>query len=141
MNQVVLFGRVGGDPEVRYLESGSVVADVSLATSQKYKTKDGETKEDTQWHKLVFWGNTAKVVEQYVTKGDQILVQGSVKYDQWTTESGEKREKAKIQVLKLELLGGSARNRTEKNAEPGTQLPTSPSQSVVNGISEDDLPF
>lgn len=141
MNKIILLGRVGADPEVRYLESGSVVADCTLATSQKYKTKDGEKKENTQWHNLVFWNNQAKVVGSYVTKGDQILVEGLLDYDKWQTENGDNRIKAKIRVLNLTLLGGSERNRNSQNQGNGESMPNNSNPRQETAVSEDDLPF
>lgn len=120
LNQVTLIGRLGKDPEIRSLNNGDKVANFSIATSEHWKTKDGEKKEKTEWHNVVVWGNLVKVVEQYVHKGDKIMVQGKL-----TTEKYEKdgidRYATKIVLTGYDaklLLLGSKSDRNDDGYKP-----------------------
>lgn len=122
LNQVTLIGRLGKDPEIRSLNNGDKVANFSIATSEQWKTKDGEKKEKTEWHNVVVWGNLVKVVEQYVHKGDKIMVQGKL-----TTEKYEKdgidRYATKIVLTgydaKLLLLGSKSDREGDQSDDRG----------------------
>src|SRR5581483_5891590 len=113
VNKVVLIGNLGRDPEMRYLPSGDPVASFSLATTESWKDKSGQKKEETQWHQVEVFGKTAEVVRDYCTKGKQVYIEGSIRYDEWTDKDGVKRTKAKIKVSgpnsRLVLLGGGPR--------------------------------
>lgn len=104
MNSVTLAGRVGKDPEVRTLQNGDKVANLSLATSERWKDKSGQKQEKTEWHKLNVWGPLAGVVESYVHKGDMLLVQGKIETRKWTDQSGQDRYSTEIRVKELELI-------------------------------------
>ena len=108
INQITLLGRVGKDPEVRNLESGSTVADLSLATSRRYKDKQGEPREETQWHNIVLWGKLAELAESYVKKGDQISIIGEVRYEEWEKD-GQNHRTTKITAEKLIFVSKSNR--------------------------------
>lgn len=104
MNNVNLVGRVGQDPEIKYIESGRAVLNLSLATSDGYKDKNtGERVKNTEWHTLVFWAEKAELVSNYVKKGDILSVSGKLVYDKYEDKEGNKRERAKIQVFTLDL--------------------------------------
>lgn len=138
MNQVNLIGRVGQDPEVRHLDSGTAVANVSLATSKKYKNREGELVEDTNWHKLEFWGKLAEVVEKWVGKGMQLAVTGEINYQSYEKDD-EKRWVTKIRVLNMEMLGGGKDNNNAPANEPkpSAKVP----EPVAAGGEGDELPF
>lgn len=103
MNKVILTGHLGNDPEVRTLESGVKVASFSLATSERWKDKEGNKKEDTDWHNCVVWSPIAEIVEQYLKKGSHVLVEGKVKQRQYEKE-GEKKYVTEIKVDSFEFL-------------------------------------
>lgn len=131
-NRAVLLGNVGKDPEVKNLESGTSVATVSLATSEKYKNKQGEVIQDTQWHNLVFWGKSAEVVGQYVKKGMKLFVEGKIVYRSHG-DGDQKRYYTDIRVDRFEMLGGD-RNQSEATAQDA-------SATASSSEERDDLPF
>lgn len=131
VNIISLIGRVGKDPEVRHLDSGNAVANFSLATTETYKDKSGDKKEETQWHNCVAWGKTAEVVEKYVHKGDQLYVSGKLVYEQYEKE-GQKHTTAKVRIDKMVMLGGK---RTATEVEQAVTRP-----DVVDE-PENDVPF
>lgn len=111
LNKVMLIGNVGKDPEVRYLDGnspagqGRKVASFTLATSEKYRDRSGEVKENTEWHNIVVWGQSADIVERYVKKGTQLYVEGRLRTRSWTDQSGAKRYTTEINADSLQLLG------------------------------------
>ena len=112
LNKVMLIGNVGNDPEVRYLESnpqnpsGNVkVASFRLATTERYRDRSGELRENTEWHSIVVWRNNADVVEKFVHKGSQIYIEGNLRTRQWTDQSGNKRFTTEVVADNLQLLG------------------------------------
>ena len=131
MNKAILVGRVGKDPEIRTFESGKM-ATFSLATSEKY-TKDGEKKELTEWHNIVVNGKLAEVVEKYVHKGDQLYIEGKIRYQEYEAQ-GVKKTSTKITCTVMEMLGSKER------AEPReTNFPEEPPAGWDE--PKDDLPF
>ena len=128
VNKVILIGRVGTDPEIRTTGSGTKVAKLSLATSRRY-TSNGQTCEDTQWHRLTVWGRLADVVEQYVHKGDRLYVEGRIEYSTTEDNQGVTRYWTDIVVHELVILGG------ERQGAPA-KAPSSPFED-----DSDDLPF
>ena len=107
VNKVILVGNCGRDPEIRYLPSGSAVANVTLATSSKRKDKtSGETIEDTQWHRITFYDRLAEIAGEYVKKGRPIYVEGRLKYGKYTGQDGIEKNTVDIITTELQLLGG-----------------------------------
>lgn len=111
VNKVILVGNVGRDPEVRYLDGngqngqGTKVATFTLATSERYRDRNGETRENTEWHNIVAWRQSADVAERFVRKGTQLYIEGRLRTRQWTDQSGNKRYTTEITVDTLQLLG------------------------------------
>ena len=103
-NSVNLIGYVGQDPEIKTLDNGVKLAKIRLATNDYYVTRDGERKEQTQWHTVVAWGKTADVVERFVTKGRLLGVEGRLEYRNYENESGEKRYFTEIRANEVLLL-------------------------------------
>jgi single-strand DNA-binding protein len=119
-NAVELIGNLGRDPEVRNLPSGDLVANFSLATTDTWRDKEGSKKEDTQWHQVEVFGKAAEVVRDHCKKGQQILVEGSIRYDEWTDKDGVKKTKAKIKVSgpnSRVLLLGSRSNSERRDVD------------------------
>ncbi len=149
INKVILIGNVGADPEVRYIKEDQPVANVRLATTERgFKRQDGtEVAERTEWHRLTVWGHTAKFVEMYVKKGDQLYVEGRLHYSQYQDKNNETRYSTEIVVEELRKLG----RRIDANAQTeSVQQPQQTAQQVVaeanaeNSIPDkpvDDLPF
>jgi single-strand DNA-binding protein len=144
LNEVKLIGRVGNDPQVKYLESGTAVCNCTLATSEKYKNQQGETVENTEWHDLEIWGKLANIFDQYVRKGDLLYISGSIKTDTWENEAGEKRSRKKIKVLSMKMLGSRSSNDSTAETPAKSNITQSgPSTASVDINEEDDgdLPF
>ena len=142
MNIITLIGRVGRDPEVKTFDSGSKIAQFSLATSEKWKDKaTGEKKERTQWHQVKVQGDgLVGVVEAYVSKGDMLAITGALEYREWEKD-GIKRVSAEIVVgMKgaLELLGGKQSERSADDYEKPKM--STPQKSFAQDL-EDDVPF
>lgn len=106
INKVILVGHLGRDPEVRYTPSGDAVADVSLATTEFYKTKDGDRTEKTEWHNLVMWRNQAEFAKEWLKKGQLVYIEGRLQTRQWEDKEGQKRSRTEIQVDQVTTLGG-----------------------------------
>ena len=112
LNKVMLIGNVGKDPEVRYLENNpqnpgnnAKVASFPLATSERYRDRNGEVRENTEWHNIVAWRNSADICEKYVHKGTQLFIEGRLRTRQWTDQTGNKRYTTEVVVDNLQLLG------------------------------------
>lgn len=135
MNKAILLGRVGQDPETTPVGDSSVTK-FSLATSRRYTTNAGEKKEDTQWHNVEAWGAKGEAIATWVKKGQQILIQGEIIYDQYEVE-GQKRTSTKIRLNEFEFVS------SPKQDEAGKPKATPAPQAVVanGGAEADDLPF
>ena len=121
LNKVMLIGNVGKDPEVRYLDgnnnpnAGSTkVATFTLATTERYRDRNGELRENTEWHNIVAWRNSADVAEKYIRKGTQVYIEGKLRTRSWTDQTGNKRYTTEVTVDNLQLLG-------RKSDNPGAQ--------------------
>lgn len=106
INKVILVGHLGKDPEVRYTPSGDAVADVSIATTEFYKTKNGDRTEKTEWHNLVMWRTQAEFAKEWLKKGQLVYVEGRLQTRKWEDKEGQKRSKTEIQVDQITTLGG-----------------------------------
>lgn len=148
VNKVILVGNLGADPEVKYLEGDNVVANISLATTEAYKDRNGNRVEQTEWHDLELWGQQAKIAEQYLKKGSQIYVEGKIKSDKWTDDQGQNRKKVRIRVLSFTMLGGKpeggntpAGQASNPQSKPTAAPAPSGSDKMVMDEGDDDLPF
>ena len=164
LNKAMLIGNVGRDPEVRYLDgqSGNAkVATFTLATTERYRDRNGETRENTEWHNIVAWRSTADVVERFVKKGTQVYVEGRIRTRSWDDQNGNKRYTTEIIADNLQLLGKKTDNPGAQSgyAQPGYAQPAQPSyqpqqqtyaqpqqvqpqtQNIVDDMPDDDLPF
>ena len=112
LNKAMLIGNVGRDPEVRYLDgnNGAKVATFTVATTERYKDRNGETRENTEWHNIVAWRNTADVVERFVRKGTQVYIEGRIRTRSWDDQTGNKRYTTEIMADTLQLLGRKSDN-------------------------------
>lgn len=129
INKVMLIGRLGKDPEMRYTPSGAAVASFSMATSETWRDKDGVKQEDTQWHNCVAWGKLGEICGEYLHKGSLVYIEGKLKTESWE-KGGEKHYATKIVITSLQMLDG-------KKQEGGKQAPDQGGGS----IPEDDIPF
>ena len=130
---------MGRDPDIRTTGSGATVANVGLATSEKWVDKStGEKKEETEWHRLVFFGKTAEVVEKYLKKGSKILVEGRLKTNKWTDAQGVEKYTTEVIVSKLVMVGGNQGSGQDSGHSPRTAPAT---QVLAHEDFDEDLPF
>ena len=106
VNKVILVGNLGRDPEVRYLPSGEAVVNLALATTDSWKDKDGNKQEATEWHRVSFFGRQAEVCGQYLKKGSQIYVEGSIRTKKYTDKDGVEKFSTEIRGERMQMLGG-----------------------------------
>ncbi|MFQ5876083.1 MAG: single-stranded DNA-binding protein [Acidobacteriota bacterium] len=137
LNKVILIGNLGRDPEVRYTQNGTAVANFTLATNEVWTDRSGERQERTEWHRIVVWGKQAEIVKEHLSKGKQVYVEGSLQTRQWDDREGNKRTTTEIRanrVLMLGRPGGPTEPRVERGAESQETAPEAPP-------AEDDIPF
>ncbi|MEQ5840878.1 single-stranded DNA-binding protein [Paraburkholderia acidicola] len=107
VNKVILVGNLGADPEVRYLPSGDAVANIRLATTDRYKEKaSGEMKEATEWHRVSFFGRLAEIVSEYLKKGSSVYIEGRIRTRKWQAQDGTDRYSTEIVADQMQMLGG-----------------------------------
>jgi single-strand DNA-binding protein len=147
VNKVILIGRLGKDPEVRYMTSGEAVANVSLATSEQWKDKAGEKQDRTEWHNLVFYKRLAEVVGEYLAKGSLIYVEGKIQSRKWQDKEGKDRYTTEIVCHEMRMLGGKSGERTEHVDQSTGEMPgkTGPAKQAAGkgGFDnfDDSIPF
>ena len=145
LNQVQIIGRVGKDPEVRYLPSGEAVANFSVATTEKWKDKQsGELREETEWHRISTFGRLAEIVGQYVKKGGLVYVSGKIKTRKYTDKDGSEKYATDIRANELKLLSSRENNQGgERAPRPSTaqQRPAPAAQGSGFDDMDDDIPF
>lgn len=138
----MLIGNVGRDPEVRYLEGqgaqgAAKVATFTLATTERFKDRAGELRENTEWHNIVAWRNSADVAEKYIRKGTQLYVEGKLRTRSWTDATGVKKFTTEIVVDTLQLLGKKEDNPGGVGAAPVASAPAAPRQAAPAAAAQD----
>jgi single-strand DNA-binding protein len=106
VNKVILIGNLGRDPELRYTPSGQAVANFTLATNERFSSKDGEKQERTEWHRIVAWGRTGELCAQYLSKGRSVYLEGRLQTREWEDKEGQKRRTTEIVAQTVQFLGG-----------------------------------
>ncbi len=154
-NKVILMGNLTRDPEMKYLPSGTAVANFGLAMSERYiDRQSGEQKENVCFVDVEAWDKQAELVNEYLSKGSPIFIEGTLKFESWETEDGTKRNKLKVRLFRLQFIGGK-RDDDEAGGgytqaaptEPSTQGPADQTSEPSTGTSdapsstEDDIPF
>lgn len=158
VNKVILVGRLGQNPEVRYTPSGSAVANFSVATNEAWTDKSGQKQERTEWHRVVVWGKLAELCNQYLQKGRQCYVEGRLQTREWTDKDGVKKYSTEVQAQTVQFLGGNAAEGRSQNFGANTAGAGAPAAGASfndaghgaafgGGIpsepsfTEDDIPF
>lgn len=161
INRVTLIGNCGDAPEMKYTQGGMAIASVSLATTSVRKDKDGEAVERTDWHRLKFFGKLGEIAGEYLQKGSQVYVEGSIRYDKFTGNDGVEKYYTDIIVDQMQMLGGKpggegggqrqerapqqtrGREQQQTRRAPPRQAPQrqQPEQDGFNDFDEDDIPF
>ena len=141
VNKVILVGNLGQKPEMRYTQTNTAVATLSIATSESWKDKDsGEQREKTEWHRVVFFGKLAEIAEQYLDKGSQLYIEGKLQTRKWQDKDGNDRYTTEILGNEMNMLGGrqaSGDGGAYDQSQPASQSAPSPESQ----ISEEDIPF
>ena len=151
VNKVILIGNLGRDPEIRYLPSGDAVANLRIATTDKFKDRNGEQQEVTEWHSVAFFGKQAEICGQYLKKGSQVYVEGSLRTRKWQDKDGNDRYTTEIRGDRMQMLGGrggggGGGGMAEFDAPPDNAPKGKPGGSgggSGGGFSDmdDDIPF
>ena len=157
VNKVILIGRLGKDPETRYMTSGEAVTNATLATSENWKDKSGEKQEKTEWHNLVFYRRLAEIAGEYLKKGSQIYVEGKLQTRKWQTKEGQDRYTTEIVVNEMTMLGGKSTGGSFEVVENKSAAPASGGAAPAKAASvpastgsaqgrsfdnfDDDIPF
>lgn len=130
VNKVILVGTLGNDPEQRSMPNGNAVTNISIATNEQWKDKDGQKQERTEWHRIVFFGKLAEIAGQYLKKGASVYVEGSLRTNQWEKD-GQKHYTTEVIANEMQMLGGRGE---QSGGGGGYQEPAKPSL-------DDDIPF
>lgn len=121
VNKVILVGRLGQNPEVRYTAAGAPVATFSLATSENWMDKSGQKQERTEWHRIVVWGKMAETCNQYLSKGRQVYIEGRLQTRQWQDKEGQTKYTTEVQAQTVQFLGSNAGGEQRPSREFGEQ--------------------
>jgi single-strand DNA-binding protein len=154
INKVILVGNLGDDPETKYTQGGMAVTTIRLATTSVRKDKDGQTQERTEWHRVKFFGKLGEIAGEYLRKGSQCYVEGSIRYDKFTGQDGQERYYTDIVADEMQMLGGRGEGRGEPRAERSERPQRSgpprrdtessrpaPKPDFAEDFSDDDIPF
>ena len=136
INKVILIGNLGRDPEVKYTQSGTAVANLSLATNEVWTDKAGQKQERTEWHRVVVWGKQAQIVAEHLSKGKQVFVEGSLQTRSWDDREGNKRYTTEVRAVRVLMLGRPEGARPEPEttaAEGGAEMPPE--------MGDEEVPF
>ncbi len=138
LNKVTLIGNLGADPEVKYMPSGEAITNIRLATTRRWKDKQsGERKEQTEWHRVVFFRRLAEVAGEYLKKGSQVYIEGRIQTRKWQDQSGQDRYSTEIIAEEIQMLGGRGNN------DQNTQQPQSNTDNATPNTDnfDNDIPF
>jgi single-strand DNA-binding protein len=159
INKVILVGNLGDDPETKYTQGGMAVTSIRLATTSVRKDREGQTQERTEWHRVKFFGKLAEIAGEYLRKGSQVYVEGSIRYDEFQGQDGQKRYYTDIVVDEMQMLGGKGEggggsradrggDRPQRSAPPQRQesaprrdAPAPASRDFGDDFADDDIPF
>jgi single-strand DNA-binding protein len=128
VNKVILLGRLGSDPELKYTPSSTAVCNFTMATSESYTDKQGEKKQNTEWHRIVIWSKLAELCNQYLSKGSQVFLEGSLQTRSWENKQGVKMYTTEIVARSVQFLDAKSDNKK-------------PEDSSAQEFTTDDIPF
>lgn len=151
INKVIILGNLGKDPEVRNMPNGGAVTNITVATSESWKDKaTGETKENTEWHRIIFFNRLAEIAGEYLKKGSQVYIEGRLQTRKWQGKDGEDRYTTEIVASEMQMIGGRS-GGADRSAAPASSsgdnrgsygTPPPPRADVRHvGFEEDDIPF
>jgi single-strand DNA-binding protein len=150
INKAILVGNLGNDPETKYTQGGMAITKISLATTSVRKSKEGETKEETQWHRVTFFGKLGEIAGEYLRKGSQVYVEGEIRYDKYTGQDGVEKFFTEIVASEMQMLGGRSEGgggggggpRPQRQESAPQRRPAAAQQTApMEDFSDDDIPF
>lgn len=151
INKAILVGHLGNDPETKFTQGGMAITTISLATTSIRKDRDGNQQEQTQWHRVKFFGKLGEIAGEYLKKGSQVYVEGEIRYSDYTGDDGVKRYYTDIIGNDMQMLGGRGESGGQRGESTGRQAPqrdpsgrrqAPPQQRApVDDFSDDDIPF
>ena len=161
INKVILVGNLGDDPETKYTQGGMAVTKARLATTSVRKDREGNTQERTEWHRVTFFGKLGEIAGEYLRKGSQVYVEGSIRYDKYTGQDGVERYSTDIIADEMQMLGGRgeggggrsesrgggerserpSRPPARQDSAPRREAPPAKSSSFADDFADDDIPF
>jgi single-strand DNA-binding protein len=152
VNKVILVGNLGADPETRYTASGAAITNIRIATSESWRDKQtGENQERTEWHRVVFFSRLAEIAGEYLRKGSQVYIEGSLRTRKWQGQDGQDRYTTEVVANEMQMLGGRGGEADQRPAGGGfrdnkpAQKSETPAQSSApaaeDNFAEDDIPF
>ncbi|MEE8257407.1 MAG: single-stranded DNA-binding protein [Acidobacteriota bacterium] len=139
INKVILIGRLGRDPEVKYTPSGQAVAKFSIATDETYKDRNGEQQRRTEWHNIVAWRRLAEICGEYLAKGKLVYIEGRIQTRQWEDREGNKRNTTEIVAREMKML--SPKGEGDRSEPSSQQSESTPAPAPSPEITDDDIPF
>ncbi len=140
VNRVILVGNLGRDAELRYTGGGTPVANFSMATTEVFKDKDGQRREETEWHRVSLMGKQAESVAEYLRKGKQVYIEGRLRTRTWDDKEGNKRTTTEVIANRVVLLGGGPRRESAEREESGHETTTG-GEAAVSMPGDDEVPF
>jgi single-strand DNA-binding protein len=138
-NRVCILGNLGRDPEIRYLPTGTAIANFSVATSEKWTDKEGNKQERTEWHRIVAWAKLGEICSEYLQKGSPVFIEGRIRTRDWETQDGERRQTTEIHAITVQFLG--RREDREVPSVPRTGVPEEAPETSGTPAVNDDIPF
>jgi single-strand DNA-binding protein len=142
VNKVILVGNLGRDAELRFTAGGAAVSTLNLATTEVWNDKQGQKQEKTEWHRIVLWGKQAESLQEYLVKGKQIYVEGSLQTRKWQDKDGNDKYTTEIKARNITLLGGGGgRSGAMDRGGGGDHVASPPDESPMEPITDDDIPF
>ena len=142
VNKVILVGNLGQKPEMRYTATQSAVANISIATTESWKDKEsGEMRDKTEWHRVVYFGKLAEIVEKYLDKGSSVYIEGTLQTRKWQDKSGADRWTTEIVGSELTMLGSRASNSNSAQSSSNESESPFPQDDSGPGLTDDDIPF
>jgi len=144
VNKVILIGNLGSDPDVRFTPNGNAVCNMSLATDESYKNKDGQKVDKTEWHRVSMFGKLAEIAGQYLTKGSQVYIEGKLETRKWQDKDGGDRYTTEIKAFQMQMLdskgGGESAPQQRHPAQTQPQPPAGKMPEPIDDF-DDDIPF
>lgn len=144
VNKVILVGTCGKDPETRYMPSGGAITSVSVATNESWKDKQtGQKQERTEWHNITFFGRLAEIAGEYLKKGSQVYIEGSLRTEKWQDKQGQDRYTTKVIASEMQMLGGRPGGGGDFSAPAQQQSQPQPANqpAPIDDSFDDDIPF